>query len=347
MKPKLLNTSFSLMFIFLLCITFAFGQGENINLQAGNYNLDPYPSFDSKGTVLGTYTIRTTKSAHTFTAEQFTINIAFPAGAVYAGGANLPAGFGILEGQDGSSAVVVGITGDWSGTGPGAIRTIVIPIRIVGPSNDQPTATVLQWLDPFVTENPVANSTGSPLNVKDNPLPVLLTTFSVRKENTTALLSWATTLETNSDHFEIERGQNGKTWNKIGTVASHGESTTSKTYSFSDAAPAFGMNYYRLKMVDRDATFAYSSLRSLQMGEGSEQVSTYPNPATDVVFLKNINIEDIKEVSIVNMNGIIQYRSFSVSALGINVKNLSNGIYLVNIRRTDSSVSAHKLLITR
>ncbi len=97
----------------------------------------------------------------------------------------------------------------------------------------------------------------------ENPLPVTLTSFIATKEGQTAQLKWSTTEETNSDRFEIERSQNGKNWDLIGTQKSNGESTSLKNYTFSDVKPLNGENLYRLKMIDRDATYAYSRIQSL------------------------------------------------------------------------------------
>ena len=47
------------------------------------------------------------------------------------------------------------------------------------------------------------------------PLPVTLTSFNVKKEGQSAFMSWSTTMETNSDRFEIENSKEGKNWNLI------------------------------------------------------------------------------------------------------------------------------------
>lgn len=343
MKQLLIRMNLALMAL-LTAATLTLGQGENINLQAGNYDMDPYPAFNPSGSITGTYTINTSKSAHTFTAGQFTINVAFPPGAVYAGGAVLPAGFAIQSGTDGSSAVVIEITADWSGTGPTALRKFVLPIRIVGPSQDQPTGTLLVWNDPFVTENPVGNSTGSPLNVA-NVLPVKLISFTVTKENTTANLAWSTSEEINSDYFSIERSADARQWTSISSKQATGNSKTNQSYSFSDGSPLSGTNYYRLKMVDKDGTFAYSSIQSINFeGEG---LSLYPNPVIHTLFLTDVDLDMLKEVSIINANGIVVYRSASVSSEGINVKNLASGIYHIQVTRKDGAISKHKVIISK
>jgi hypothetical protein len=341
MKQNILKPTYRLIVVFFLGITMAFGQGENINLLSGVYDQDPYPKYNPNGNVTGTYTVRASKSAHTFTDGQFRIVIGFPEGAVYAGGATLPAGFSIISGADGSSAVEIGITGNWTGSGPTAVRTFVLPIKIVGPANDQPTATVLQWDDPFINENPVANSTGSALNV-NNVLPVKLAFFNVVKESTTALISWATTEEANSDRFEIERSQNGKNWEKIGTVAANGESSDLKHYRLTDDAPQHGENLYRLKMIDMDTKFSYSTVRSITV---DADIFVYPNPSSDFIRVRDTDKASL--VSIIDLNGKTVHKAVVNSKGEISVKNIATGMYSVRVERHDGAKSVHKLVIAR
>lgn len=180
-----------------------------------------------------------------------------------------------------------------------------------------------------------------------NPLPVTLTAFSATKNEQTTLLSWSTTAETNSSHFDIEHSLNGKNWTNIGTVAAKGESKSLSSYSFSHADPASGENMYRLKMIDLDDTFAYSRIISLNFG-GEGSISFYPNPATELL---QINIKDWTKVAVVkliDMNGRTVYTSLSAGLhKTIDVRSLSQGMYLVEIRKADGNFTVNKIVISK
>lgn len=181
-------------------------------------------------------------------------------------------------------------------------------------------------------------------------LPVTLISFNAKLEGPTVNLTWATTEETNSDRFEIERSLNGKSWGKIGTVASGKESNTLRNYTFTDASPSRGENLYRLKMVDQDETFAYSSIRNVVFADGDVTVSVSPNPVADLLFLKDAAggpVGNVREVAIINMNGLTQYKTSSVSPDGINVKNLASGVYIVKVTQTGGALSTHKIVVNR
>ncbi|MBE9461416.1 T9SS type A sorting domain-containing protein [Dyadobacter subterraneus] len=208
--------------------------------------------------------------------------------------------------------------------------------------------TTLNWFSE--TNPPITNTmTGDDINSVglnvDTALPVTLVNFAANKEGKLANLKWSTTMETNSDRFEIEHSLNGKNWNKIGTVTSNGESSSLKSYSFTDKNPADGENLYRLRMVDRDATFAYSRIISLAFDSLNADMSVYPNPATDKIILRDFS--NITKVLISDMNGRTVLQSDKTASGEINVKNLPTGTYAVKIIRSDGGISTQKLAVVK
>lgn len=175
-------------------------------------------------------------------------------------------------------------------------------------------------------------------------LPVTLVAFDVRKEGSTASLAWSTTAETNSDRFEIERSANGKVWSKVGVVASTGESKVLVKYTFTDAAPLAGENLYRLKMVDKDKTFAYSSIKSLTFDNVPNQLA-YPNPARDIVYIQHA--DHVKSVSVIDMNGKTVKETGITAGGTFRVDGLSAGMYLVKVVTQDGGVRSQKIIVAR
>lgn len=122
----------------------------------------------------------------------------------------------------------------------------------------------------------------------NNPLPVKLLSFSGSKQHKDVLLQWSTASELNFDRFVIEkRGTDGK-WTVIGTVKGNGSQHSVTAYTFIDRnAFATGNTlYYRLKMLDRDASFDYSNTIVLNEKEtATEPIKIYPNPFNNELFL--------------------------------------------------------------
>jgi hypothetical protein len=218
---------------------------------------------------------------------------------------------------------------------------VVVQGATIGAS-DVVTGTLGFQGPPTIGDNPADNNSTSGVAVT-TPLPVTLTSFTASKENSTTLLKWATTMETNSDHFEIEKSLNGKNWGKIGSVASHGESNSLKDYSYVDANPFNGENLYRLRMVDKDNTFAYSTIRSIVFDGTGADLSVYPNPTVDVLKIKDFS--QVTKVSIFDMNGRAVLESGATTTGEINVRNLTSGMYLVRVSRANGLTSSQKIVV--
>ena len=91
-------------------------------------------------------------------------------------------------------------------------------------------------------------------------LPVDLVSFEGQVENQSVHLHWITASETNNDRFEIEYSVSGNEFFKIGEVAGSGTINEMKSYDFTHSNPVKGSNYYRLKQVDFDGQYEYSSV---------------------------------------------------------------------------------------
>ncbi len=178
-----------------------------------------------------------------------------------------------------------------------------------------------------------------------SPLPVTLLSFTAIKENTQINLDWSTTSETNSDRFEIEHSLNGKEWNSIGSVASGEESDVKLNYHFIHTNPSDGNNYYRLKMVDKDETFAFSSIKNIEFERVNLEI--YPNPVTDQLTIKMANWGSVNNIRLINSIGTTVYDSGKTPKPLVNVTNLKQGIYIMKIEKTDGSWATQKVMVER
>jgi len=179
-------------------------------------------------------------------------------------------------------------------------------------------------------------------------LPVSLVDFRVKKEENTALLTWTTSFEANASSFDIQRSNNGKNWEILGDVKAAGESRENRSYSFSDKSPLVnGNNFYRLKMIDLDGTYAFSTIRTLAF-DGLAQTTLFPNPTAEKLTIKVDDWSKVSGVQITNLQGIVVYdhksSPFANGVAEINMKTLPAGAYLVRILRTDGVVQVLKVV---
>ncbi|MFZ4057259.1 MAG: T9SS type A sorting domain-containing protein, partial [Ferruginibacter sp.] len=114
------------------------------------------------------------------------------------------------------------------------------------------------------------------------PLPVKLAAFNGRYSNNAAKLDWKTSMELNSDHFQLFRSFDGVDFYPIARIQSAGNTSTVKDYSYTDqlGAAQSPFVYYRLKQFDRDGKFTFSSIVRLATARTSG-MQVYPNPFRD------------------------------------------------------------------
>lgn len=177
-------------------------------------------------------------------------------------------------------------------------------------------------------------------------LPVKLVSFLAKKQDqNAALLRWITTEEISGERFDIEQSVDSKSWFKIGEVKATGNSSVSISYEFIDREPSNGTNYYRLKMIDLDGTFAFSNIRDLKFSVTND-ISIYPNPLTDYLYLKSNTRTPVSKMEIFNKDGRLRLTvSKVIPGQAVNIKGLNSGTYLVKIRYDNGSTENLKIVV--
>lgn len=183
------------------------------------------------------------------------------------------------------------------------------------------------------------------------PLPVTLMSFEAVKNEGQAWLNWATTMESNSAYFDIQKSGDAHAWQTIGRVLASVNSEQLRSYSFIDSRPFDGdspgaVNLYRLKMVDLDGSFAYSRIVSLSLGYARRSV-LYPNPVTYKLFCNPADVPKIESVTMMNSAGQIVSQSSENLKAGISVDRLTPGIYVGQIRHKAGMVQYQKIVVVR
>ena len=173
--------------------------------------------------------------------------------------------------------------------------------------------------------------------ISDVTLPIELLSFQVKtNEKNQVVLNWATALEINSNKFSIERSENGIDFESVGEVKAAGSSFNNLNYEFVDLSPNNGINYYRLKQIDLDESFEYSTTKALDLKEAKIALSIYPNPTTDEIRVNNID-SGIRKARLVNSNGqMIKEFLLQDGENIIAVNDLSNGIYFLQYENGSS-----------
>jgi len=186
--------------------------------------------------------------------------------------------------------------------------------------------------------------------LRDGALPVVLVSFTAVAREHTSYLEWHTSEEINSNRFEIERSTDAKSWKQIGNVMARGDgkATTAAPlqYAFTDGNPLGGSNFYRLKMVDADETFAYSRIVKVDM-DAQPDWAVYPNPVAEKLFFSQNIKQSLAAAQLTDAGGRTVYASREPSGDGIDVSRMPPGLYLLKFSFTDGLSKSYKVLINR
>lgn len=181
------------------------------------------------------------------------------------------------------------------------------------------------------------------ITIIENPLPVQLLHFSGKIIENAGLLKWVIAQETEVSHIEIESSTTGYDFYKVGTVNTLGNNSR---YEFTDENIHQGLNYYRLKMVDKDGAIGYSEVIRLSLGTPSPlTLMAYPNPVKQgrksltltLTGIKSLN-PHLRSISLANALGKVVWQNTrwlvnpqSTVQIELNISDLPSGLYLLHV----------------
>lgn len=168
-----------------------------------------------------------------------------------------------------------------------------------------------------------------------NPLPVKLTLFAVELFADDVNLNWSTASQLNFSHFEVEHSINAEVWSTLGSIQGEGTTNDLNEYTFDHTYPHHGKNYYRLRMVDLDATFEYSPIESVNVN-AKNTFTVSPNPAKGGVINYEMNFAPMEGDQLVVydlMGGYVLSSTVSMFTKEFTLPNtLAKGTYLVRYK---------------
>ena len=167
-------------------------------------------------------------------------------------------------------------------------------------------------------------------------LPVTFINFGGVIQNDEALLRWSTSSEINNKGFEVQRSNTSERFSDIGFVTNNENYSSLNDYTYTDNKIVSGLNYYRLKQIDLDGRFSYSSVIRLEFSKFDWEIMG--NPATNNSWVQllldrraNVSFYIISLYGQVVQNiqkGTLQKGTYSIP---LNLSNVSSGMYIVRL----------------
>lgn len=184
-------------------------------------------------------------------------------------------------------------------------------------------------------------------------LPVEWLSFEVKRTAVDQVqLKWATASELNNKGFEIQRWKEGveDDFEVVGWVNGQGTSTYTNYYELMDENPYAGTTHYRLKQIDFDASYEFSTVRAVEGQEAELDFEFFPNPVIDYCQLRWGNLRrQAANLQIVDLNGKEIWQGLTIVEPNESyslpmVENLPTGSYFIKIQLENGSKLSHKFI---
>ncbi|MES2477600.1 MAG: LamG-like jellyroll fold domain-containing protein [Bacteroidota bacterium] len=170
------------------------------------------------------------------------------------------------------------------------------------------------------------------------PLPLVWLSYSVQKQNVTALLNWTTSAEKNTKDFTVKHSTDGVIWNDIATLKAIGNiNEVVNSYSYVHQNPVAGMNYYRVLQTDKDGKMSFSPTKTLYFDKLIRSFAVN-NPVVDgrIAF----NVADESEIRLYNIEGKLLHKNIAKPGMSIiDVQNYVPGIYFLKVNDHTEKIS--------
>ena len=221
------------------------------------------------------------------------------------------------------------------------------PGRRVGFFLNNGTATKLTSIGWQLFDNAVVWATGcSAVQGRASSLELLASV-----DGPHARLNWITEREEATDFFVVEKSTDGNDFQPVTEVAAAGMSEAVLSYEALDLAPEKGVNYYRVKLVYFDGSYAYTQTAALEFG-GFDPFQVYPNPATEYVTVdvskyegKAVTIRILDQVGQLVMEQ--QIDRAAQEPVRMDLGGFLNGYYAIHLEAPGELSVVKKLVVSR
>jgi hypothetical protein len=163
-------------------------------------------------------------------------------------------------------------------------------------------------------------------------LPLHWLNFNATLTEDKAKLKWTTSTENNNKGFYVERSSDGTNFTSIGWV--NGLNGSINYYSMEDPGIIKGnAYYYRIKQVDKDNAYSYSSIQKLVVPYQDNPSYIFPNPFTNRLILEHRRSQIKGSIVITNAAGNVVYKSKTINSakVDLSTSTWAPGMYLMQL----------------
>ncbi len=178
-----------------------------------------------------------------------------------------------------------------------------------------------------------------------SPFALNMSSFAAnyRSDLQDVILDWSTTSEVDADGFEVQHSLDGEVWDVLGFVNSVGTPDAGGTYSFAHAQPVQGSNFYRLRLVDRNANYEFSEVQTIDMSPIRPETTIFPNPTSGAFEVRAAGRKG--NLVVTDLLGREVYSHAFDSQLQLDLSAHSKGVYQVKITDQRNHTTSQRLVL--
>jgi hypothetical protein len=170
------------------------------------------------------------------------------------------------------------------------------------------------------------------------PLPVTLVSFRAVAQGAAALLTWAVAQESGISRYDIERSQDGRSFQRVGQVAARGGASLGYTFVDNALQQVVGSKliYYRLRVLEPGKNDDFSAVATLPLAAPTAALVAWPTVFSTELHLDGSTLdEDLLRLELTDAQGRVVHaqnlpagsRTATLSGQG-----LAAGLYLLRVR---------------
>jgi aldose sugar dehydrogenase len=163
-------------------------------------------------------------------------------------------------------------------------------------------------------------------------LAATLTKFeAIEKDCNTVLVNWQTTQEINNKGFYVEYSKDGIHFFTTAFIAAGNYPNQLQKYSTQLKNNNEGNFYVRLKQVDANGKYEYSTIILVSSKCLDASLQVIPNPAINKIAIKGLDVSKMSNVKIYSIDGVRLLEFMMIWNNEIDVSNFKSGSYIISI----------------
>jgi hypothetical protein len=181
------------------------------------------------------------------------------------------------------------------------------------------------------------------------PLPVVLTTFTARRQPAGRIaLAWQTASELGSRGFAVQRQlQPGAAFETLSFVPSQGQPQQPTSYTYLDAAAPGATVYYRLQQLDTNGATTYSPVVTVTAAPVAATLLTWPQPAQHTLWVQFSDPLPVLTLHLLDATGRLVRQVRFQQQLQLDVSTLGPGLYYLQAQdEGGQTLASQKVLVT-